>query len=916
MAEDRIDSIIDRAAVQAEVDATKKEIADLVALIQSTKGKSIDVMAATNFSDVTKLQKEIGGLTTKINENASAITNEAQAMQGLAKSTKDLTGTLDQNIKLQTRYKIELAKISKEMALMNKVSSDAEKSTARYRERMSALIKRQSELKQGNSDITATIKNQIKENNAAGGSIDALRARYNLLIKTFDSLSIAERQSSAGRILQAEAKGIDEQLKTLEGSTGRFQRNVGNYTNSIVGVFKKGFAGLSTLANILPGLGISGVLLLAFEAVKKLSGAFFSLSDSMKKSEEQQDQLNKAFEDSSYKEAVKNVQELTNYIDLAKNGFADKKDVLDQYNKVLGDTIGKANSLDEAEQLLVKNGEAYIKITLLKAAANSALSEAAQLAVDLAKDQQDPNARDLAVTLRRTEAEQKFGKEIRQSAEFQRLLREENNAFNRQLSERTPENIAAYQKLKGAADSFYEEQLTFKSGGKKAENKKTLEEIALQFQKDAATLAQKFNINLFDGNKDDSKNILKKLKKEADDLATALFRLQEIRLKREADIAEIILENDKKGLQERLAALEVFEKKRLEIIELTRKQEITNAEGNATKIKLAEERATDSIIRLRIDTNKRITQILSSQKVEEQKIITVKVYDKLYSDLEDRIKEYYRNKKKFDDENASNEKKLAEDKKKLQQQLVSELTTLAFTLLTGNIEREKNALQEQIDLLEQKKQKDIEVANQTITNTSDRADAIAVIEARANAQREQLQQKQRQLDNKKAQFDKAQAIARIIQETAAAIVAQIKGLPLTAPIIALISAIGAAQLATVIATPIPKYREGTKDHPGGKMIVGDGKKSEMVVFPDGSIMKTPATDTMMTAPAGTVVYPDFDKAALKMSLSASGGYKERKANDNTPKLLNGLASIEKAIKKIPQPVTVVENVISKRIRKG
>ena len=70
---------------------------------------------------------------------------------------------------------------------------------------------------------------------------------------------------------------------------------------------------------------------------------------------------------------------------------------------------------------------------------------------------------------------------------------------------------------------------------------------------------------------------------------------------------------------------------------------------------------------------------------------------------------------------------------------------------------------------------------------------------------------------------------------------------------------GAIQAASVLATPIPEYAEGTQDHPGGLAIVGDSGKSEMVIA-NGRIFKTPSKDTLVELPKHAVVLPDFASA--------------------------------------------------------
>jgi hypothetical protein len=208
--------------------------------------------------------------------------------------------------------------------------------------------------------------------------------------------------------------------------------------------------------------------------------------------------------------------------------------------------------------------------------------------------------------------------------------------------------------------------------------------------------------------------------------------------------------------------------------------------------------------------------------------------------IEERAKAFFKSEedrtkkaKEEGDKRFKDEQDLANQRKKLQEDLVKELTALSFTLFTASIERQKNALQDQIDLLEAKKQKDIEVANQTVASATDRAAAIAIIEARSAAQKEQLQKKQRDLDVKKAQFDKANAIARIIQETAIALISS----TLKPALIPLVVAIGAAQLAAVIAQPIPRYKHGknVNDLYEGPAIVDDGGRPEAIIREDGRI---------------------------------------------------------------------------------
>lgn len=92
--------------------------------------------------------------------------------------------------------------------------------------------------------------------------------------------------------------------------------------------------------------------------------------------------LNKALEGTEYKNAITNVNELKINIGLAKQGLISKEGVLKQYNETIGKTTGRVSNLDQAEKQLAKNADNFIRVTLLKAAAQVALESAAKSAYE------------------------------------------------------------------------------------------------------------------------------------------------------------------------------------------------------------------------------------------------------------------------------------------------------------------------------------------------------------------------------------------------------------------------------------------------------------------------------------------------------------------------------------------------------
>lgn len=368
-----------------------------------------------------------------------------------------------------------------------------------------------------------------------------------------------------------------------------------------------------------------------------------------------------------------------------------------------------------------------------------------------------------------------------------------------------------------------------------------------------------------------------------------------IELDKEFDLKR--LENDKLSYQDRLAALYQFGLDSKRLIEAQAAHDLNNADLTADQRIKIENDKNNALIRLTQDLADKLSKITA----RDFKVDTSKLDDGI-KNMQGNIAKFLTDFEKAQKEAIEKHKAALKDLKKNTEKavldLVSELEGLFFDIFVNAIEAQKNAVQDQIDLLEAQKQKDIEVANQTITNAQEKADAIAVIEARAAAKKQQLELKQRQLDQQKARFEKARAVAEIVQSTGLAVVnalTQVKTLGPGAIVLAsLIGALGAIQIARVLAQPIPRYKDGTENHPGGLAHVGDGGKSETVVLPDGSLYRTPSKDTIVNLPAGTKVIPDYVGKPQSVSVI--------QPVDNTDKLLQGFGSVVQAIKRIPQPI--------------
>lgn len=191
---------------------------------------------------------------------------------------------------------------------------------------------------------------------------------------------------------------------------------------------------------------------------------------------------------------------------------------------------------------------------------------------------------------------------------------------------------------------------------------------------------------------------------------------------------------------------------------------------------------------------------------------------------------------------------------------VSESFNGVVDLIGGMTDRRIQELEREIEANEKAGDKELEriqhLADTGVFTTEEAEARKRAAEERTAAKTEELERKKAALQTRQAKLEKAANIASVIMNTATAIMkawgqAGIFG----APMAALIGAMGAIQLATVIAQPIPKYAKGTDDHPGGFAIVGDGGRSEAVMTKDG-VWFTPSVPTLVNLPEHAIVYPD------------------------------------------------------------
>lgn len=236
-------------------------------------------------------------------------------------------------------------------------------------------------------------------------SIVGMRQRLNELRRTYDNLSESQRNSArVQNNLVGEITRLNRVISVAEQSTGRYQRNVGNYSsalgnaNGVTMEFNRiiqdapfGMMGIGNNIQQLAAnwqvyttqtraaaaangqtIGTMGLLkgvvsnflttgnLLTF-GIAAITSAWTAYSMNVKTAKEQTKDMNNQF--------TTQLGHLQNVISLTEKSAKterDKSTAVSEYNKNLGDTLGKVKSYGELEQNLIKNGANYVKYLTLK----------------------------------------------------------------------------------------------------------------------------------------------------------------------------------------------------------------------------------------------------------------------------------------------------------------------------------------------------------------------------------------------------------------------------------------------------------------------------------------------------------------------------------------------------------------------
>jgi len=939
------------AEIARQIKEQKKLNSTQTEIVPGDLGSIKDTTAAISdqsdtLNDYNRAQAEaananvaFGGYQRNV-KDAVAETEESISRTSLAYDK--YTGHLEDNLSVIAQNNVALKSNKASQREINTAIAESGRVTEKQISKLTALRQEEIFLTAENKKLSAITELQVKEFNSVTGSIEKARAQVQLLTLSYAELSATEKASPFGVGLKADLKETTKGLQGLEK-----QADVTGKRSS--GVLGKAFGGLRQIAQILPGIGIAGLLAFAIDPIVAFITKVKELTGNAK------------ILDDLFKDASKSASEEISKLDILKTKLNDtnisRKEriiIAKEYNKVAEET-NKIN-LNEIDNLGLLNIQIEKQIGLVK---QQALAKAAQAQIAI-------QAQKLL------EAEFKFSQAIETAGLSESDVRAS-------IAQGVKESSKIRDNINTSLDGFnkkvfinknFDTQLQgVKRVGKELEVLLTRKESeAFQLDRVIKLLLPSITTDGLKTKDKEEKNTKAQNVKDntAEEILKAQFEVNKARLQNELDTNKAIVENELSTFQERLNAQQKFSEATLELIELERKFAI-DSEGlklkslneslekqkkekgaNVSKINEQQEKEkVASVERLKaIDAKFDTDRLSAAIKISND---FSKIFDEEFEKTKKRQKEELESFRKLQEykrklvadkidlksnedeltENANYEialaKSTADNKEKIERkhqkviadikdtarlsQLINEERTLdaqrkllvAFGFDTASVDKlisdnqlaqsnirigitkreqaekdkirdealdkvllyekeatdliativnaqntkQKNAIQDEIDLNEKKKNEKIDAVNKELISDEAKAAKIKIIESSAQANRERLELRQRKLDQERARFEKNLGIMQILLQIGIALAKQQYQA----------AALAGVALIKAIATPIPKFGLGKSksNKYSGLAEVDEAGKTEIIYR-----AKTKSLEMAKGAPKSRLTFLDRD----------------------------------------------------------
>lgn len=280
------------------------ELDKIVKLRTEIKGLKADMMALAgkpNSGNTMKsLERQLDKATKELDKYMKKYALMKKAYEEVLKSDNTVKAVHEETQALQSTNKwivantqavkeadTEIKKLKADFAALNDTEKVGDKgyNILRQVEQQVAVRKREEEAVRAN--IKAQ-KEQIIQNNSEEGSITQLRKQLSLMLNLYDNMGRIKRSGNSGKELLAQIRVIQTELNEAEQASGRFQRNVGNYSSAFNGLGMS----IQQIARELPAatmginmffLAISNNLPIFFDEVQKARKEYAAYIEELKK---------------------------------------------------------------------------------------------------------------------------------------------------------------------------------------------------------------------------------------------------------------------------------------------------------------------------------------------------------------------------------------------------------------------------------------------------------------------------------------------------------------------------------------------------------------------------------------------------------------------------------------------------------
>lgn len=234
-------------ALAQKIAETEGRIANSVANINSITEKIISGQNRV-IEETRNSGGPAGGQSTAGIEQANA--EQAHSYNELRQQIEAVIGSKAANLKLLHQEEVAIRSIKGIIAELNKAEEQNGFLTDKQRAYLDRLNEELVQRKQAVSELNIIIRQQVKEEQAAEGSMKQLGVQLGLMRAAYRDLTEAEKDSPFGKQLLASIQQADDAIKGMDATIGNYQRNVGNYASGWNGLNMS----IQQLARELPSL--------------------------------------------------------------------------------------------------------------------------------------------------------------------------------------------------------------------------------------------------------------------------------------------------------------------------------------------------------------------------------------------------------------------------------------------------------------------------------------------------------------------------------------------------------------------------------------------------------------------------------------------------------------------------------------